>query len=305
MARRKRGDKVDGWVIIDKPVGVGSTPAVTAVKRLLNAQKCGHAGTLDPLASGILPIGLGEATKTMPFVTDATKEYQFTVRFGEETETDDLEGAVSAAGGEMPSEAHIRAALDHFVGVIEQVPPAYSAIKVAGQRAYDLARKGEAVDLKARRVEIFALTLDTYAGESQTATFTVTCAKGTYVRSLGRDLARHLGTYGHIVMLRRTRVGPFGLDHAISLENWRAIEDRARAFAELLPITTALDDILVLAIGEEETNRIRHGQAIDLPSGGPSGEAPTDPVLLEHEGKPVALAEVRVNALHPLRVFNL
>ncbi len=216
MSRGKKGDKIDGWVVLDKPVGLGSTPAVSRVRRLFGAQKAGHGGTLDPLASGVLPIALGEATKTVPFVMDGRKEYRFTLRFGQARSTEDAEGEVTATSEARPTDEAIRRALPAFVGEVEQVPPAFSALKVDGKRAYDLARAGEPVDLKPRRIVIERLEL---VGRADTdhADFVVSCGKGTYIRSLGRDLALSLGTVGYLSALRRTAVGPFREEAAISL----------------------------------------------------------------------------------------
>jgi tRNA pseudouridine55 synthase len=208
--------KVDGWVVLDKPLGMGSTQAVGRVRWLFTAAKAGHGGTLDPLATGVLPIALGEATKTVPFVMDGRKEYRFTLRFGQARSTDDGEGAVTATSDDRPSDEAIRAALPRFTGCFEQMPPAFSALKIGGQRAYDLARAGQAVDLKPRAVTIDRLELLSRP-DADHADFVVTCGKGTYIRSLGRDLARALGTVGHLSALRRTAVGPFREELAISL----------------------------------------------------------------------------------------
>src|SRR5260221_5797455 len=203
MGRRKTGDKIDGWVILDKPVGLGSTPAVSKVRRLFGAQKAGHGGTLDPLASGVLPIALGEATKTVPFVMDGRKRYRFTVAWGEERDTDDTEGRVTQTSALRPSAEAVRALLPRFTGLIEQIPPQYSAIKVQGERAYDLARDGETVELKPRPVEIHELTLVEH-GDNGQSVFEAQCGKGTYVRALARDIGRILGCFGHISALRPT-----------------------------------------------------------------------------------------------------
>src|ERR1700674_70194 len=211
MARRKKGKAIHGWLVLDKPAGMTSTQAVGAVRRLFGARKAGHGGTLDPLASGVLPIALGEATKTVPFVMDGRKEYRFTLRFGEARATEDAEGEVIATSDLRPTDEAIRSALPAFVGDIEQVPPAFSALKIEGKRAYDLARAGEPVDLKPRRVLIERLAL---LGRPDTdhADFVVSCGKGTYIRSLGRDLELSLGTVGHLSALRRTAVGPLRED---------------------------------------------------------------------------------------------
>jgi len=218
MARKRRGNPVHGWVVLDKPLGLSSTQAVGKVRRLFQAQKAGHGGTLDPLATGILPIALGEATKTMPYMVDGVKGYQFTLTFGENTDTWDAEGAVTARSDVRPSKNEILGALPQFIGDIEQVPPRYSAIKVDGKRSYDLARSGEVVELKSRQVTVDSFELIEMDADS--ATFDVACGKGTYIRSLARDLAAALGTCGHVTMLRRTRVGPFTLEQSFSLDTW-------------------------------------------------------------------------------------
>lgn len=299
MARKRKGDKINGWIIIDKPLEIGSTKIVAIVKRILNAQKVGHGGTLDPLASGILPIGLGEATKTMPYIVDSSKEYEFTVKWGTATDSDDMEGAILHSGGHIPTKDEILSILPAFIGAIEQVPPAYSAIKVDGKRAYALARAGEEVVLKSRTVEIQALSLDSINNETGEASFTATCGKGTYIRSLGRDMALKLGTFGHITKLRRTRVGPFSLKDAISLDKLENMGHKERAMELLLPIVTALDDIPVLAITEDEAAFVKNGGQIKLQT------ANEDVVILTHEETPIALASIEDQTVKLLRVFNM
>lgn len=299
MARRRKGDKVDGWLVVDKPTDYSSAKIVAIAKRVFNAQKVGHGGTLDPLATGILPIGFGEATKTMPYIVDATKEYEFSVKWGTETDSDDCEGEIIRSGGIIPASADVDAVLAGFVGIIEQVPPAYSAIKVDGQRAYALARAGADVEMKSRRVEIQSLRLLSFNEEVGASTFHVTCGKGTYVRALGRDIARKLGTYGHITMLRRTRVGPFGLDTAISLEKLEDLRHSARAADDLQPITTALDDILAYAVSAQEAADIKMGRSILNP------KAKQGVCVLMNGEIPVAIAEATDDTIRPLRVFNM
>lgn len=299
MARRRKGEKIDGWLVIDKPLGITSSKVVGNVKYLTKAQKVGHGGTLDPLASGILPIGLGEATKTMPFIVDASKEYEFTVEWGSATDSDDKEGAVIHSGGHVPTEKDVQAALSAFVGTIQQIPPAYSAIKVDGQRAYKLARDGETVELKPRSVEIQSLKVVSHDVLAQSTSFHVECGKGTYVRSLGRDIALKLGTWAHITVLRRTRVGPFGLDRAISLEKLEQLGHSAPAAEYVLPVVTALDDILALAITEAEASDIRFGRNIL------SSKAKQGTLVLMAGDMPVAIAEAEDGVIHPLRVFNM
>ncbi|MFZ0810817.1 MAG: tRNA pseudouridine(55) synthase TruB, partial [Bradyrhizobium sp.] len=249
--RRDKRD-VHGWVVLDKPIGMTSTHAVAVVKRLFSAKRAGHAGTLDPLASGGLPIAIGEATKTVPFVMDGRKRYRFTVTWGEERDTDDTEGRVTRTSDLRPSPEAIMALLPRFTGLIEQIPPQYSAIKVQGERAYDLARDGETVELKPRPVEIHQLTLVEQIDNSHSV-LEAECGKGTYVRALARDIGRILGCFGHISALRRTLVGPFVENDMIPLEQLEALCDRAASgegsLADaLLPVETALDDIPALAV---------------------------------------------------------
>jgi len=301
MSRRTAGEKVDGWVILDKPVGLGSTPAVGKVRRLFGAQKAGHGGTLDPLASGVLPIALGEATKTVPFVMDGRKEYRFTLRFGEARSTEDAEGEVTAVSQARPTDGDIRQALSAFVGNIEQVPPAFSALKIDGKRAYDLARAGEIVDLKSRRVVVERLQLVTRP-DADHADFVVGCGKGTYIRSLGRDLALALGTVGHLSALRRTAAGPFREEAAISLPKLEALGHIPALLGALAPVVTALDDIPALALTEAQADRLRHGQSVLL-----TRDAPPFGALVRAEvgNRLVALVRSDGVSLKPVRVFNL
>jgi tRNA pseudouridine55 synthase len=301
MSRRKSGDKVDGWVILDKPVGLGSTPAVSRVRRLFGAQKAGHGGTLDPLASGVLPIALGEATKTVPFVMDGRKEYRFTLRFGQARSTEDAEGEVTATSDLRPTDEAIRGALAAFVGEVEQVPPAFSALKIEGKRAYDLARAGEPVALKPRRVLIERLEL-LGRPDADHADFVVSCGKGTYIRSLGRDLALSLGTVGYLSALRRTAVGPFREEAAISLPKLEALGHIPALLGALAPVATALDDIPALALTEAQADRLRQGQPVLL-----TRDAPPSGALLRAESGSRLVALVRSDgaSLQPVRVFNL
>ncbi|MEA2803097.1 MAG: tRNA pseudouridine55 synthase [Rhodospirillaceae bacterium] len=301
MSRRKSGDKVDGWVILDKPVGLGSTPAVSRVRRLFGAQKAGHGGTLDPLASGVLPIALGEATKTVPFVMDGRKEYHFTLRFGQARSTEDAEGEVTATSDLRPTDEAIRGALAAFVGEVEQVPPAFSALKIEGKRAYDLARAGEPVALKPRRVLIERLEL-LGRPDADHADFVVSCGKGTYIRSLGRDLALSLGTVGYLSALRRTAVGPFREEAAISLPKLEALGHIPALLGALAPVATALDDIPALALTEAQADRLRQGQPVLL-----TRDAPPSGALLRAETGSGLVALVRSDgtSLKPVRVFNL
>ena len=301
MNPKRTKQKVDGWVVLDKPLGMGSTQAVGRVRWLFTAEKAGHGGTLDPLATGVLPIALGEATKTVPFVMDGRKEYRFTLRFGEARSTDDGEGAVTATSEDRPSDQAIRAALPRFTGHVEQTPPAFSALKIGGQRAYDLARAGQTVDLKPRQVMIDRLELVSRP-DADHADFVVGCGKGTYIRSLGRDLAQALGTVGHLSALRRTAVGPFREESAISLPKLEALGHIPPLLGVLVPVATALDDIPALALTGTQADRLRHGQPVlltrDVP---PSGTL----VRAETGSKLVALVRSDGVALQPVRVFNL
>ena len=265
MSRRKpRGRPLDGWLIIDKPPGLTSTDVVNRVRRAFDAQKAGHGGTLDPLATGVLPIAFGAATKTVPYVMDGTKLYRFTLRFGEARDTDDADGKVTATSAVRPTDEQIRAALPRFRGDIMQIPPAFSAVKVAGERAYDMAREGRPPVLEPRpaRVDCFDLI---ERPDADNAIFEVASGKGVYMRSLARDLAIACGTLGHIAALRRLRVGPFTEARAIPLDKLHATDDTAPASPDLLlPVATALADIPALALTEAEASGLRHGQAISL-----------------------------------------
>jgi tRNA pseudouridine55 synthase len=306
---QKKRDKRDvhGWVVLDKPVGMTSTHAVAIIKRLFSAKRAGHAGTLDPLATGGLPIALGEATKTVPFVMDGRKRYRFTVAWGEERDTDDTEGRVTRISELRPSAEAIRALLPQFTGLIEQTPPQYSAIKIAGERAYDLARDGEVVALQPRPVEIHQLTLVDQPDSSHSV-FEAECGKGTYVRALARDIGRLLGCFGHICALRRTLVGPFGEDDMIPLEQLEALCDRAASgegsLADaLLPVETALDDIPALAVTRADAARLHRGQAVLLRGRDAPNSSGT--VYVTVAGRLLALAEIGNGELIPKRVFNL
>lgn len=294
---KRRGQPISGWVVLDKPLGLSSAGAVGKVRRLFDAAKAGHAGTLDPLATGILPIALGEATKTMSLVVDGAKAYRFALRFGESRSTDDAEGAVTATSDRRPAEADLRAVLPAFTGTITQVPPAYSAIKVGGERAYTLARAGEAVELAPRTVSIAQLDLVSFDGD--TAEIAVECGKGTYIRSLARDLAQALGSVGYMASLRRTRVGRFTEAAAFSLDSLGALRHSARLAEALLPLSAVLDDIPALALGDDDAHRLRSGQRIRV-SGSSQGL-----VFVTADGKPVALARVEAGVAEPIRVFNL
>jgi tRNA pseudouridine55 synthase len=313
MARRKKGAKVHGWVVLDKPEGMTSTQCVAAVRRIFDAQKAGHAGTLDPMATGILAIALGEATKTVPFAMDAEKIYRFTVAFGEARDTDDAQGKLTATSDRRPTKAEIEAAIPAMTGTLSQVPPAYSAIRVDGERAYDLAREGEEVLLEARDVEIYEARL-LAVPDPDHAEFEILCGKGTYVRSWARDIALKLGTLGHVSQLRRTRVGGFTEDLAIGLEKLRSFMHIPAAFEHLRPISTALDGIPALAVSGPDAVRLRSGNPVmiranqfaqitkDISEG---EELQGQTVFIRTaDDEPVALAEVAQGELRPFRVFN-
>jgi tRNA pseudouridine55 synthase len=315
MGRRRKGEAVSGWIVLDKPIDLGSTQAVSRVRRAFNAQKAGHAGTLDPLASGVLPIALGEATKTVPYLVEADKTYRFTIEWGATTASFDREGAVTQTSDVRPATAAIAEALTAFVGEIEQIPPAFSAIKVDGERAYDLAREGIEVDLKPRKVVVHEMRLID-APDADHAELEMSCGKGTYVRAVARDLAIALGACAHVSALRRTRVGPFDIGRAISLEFLEDICHSSDGSGVLLPVETALDDIPALAVTTEDAFRLSQGRPIVLlprqietlktrlasPSGG--GYA-SRTVLAMHGAVAVSICEMRAGQLSPTRVFNL
>ncbi len=292
-----------GWIILDKPIGLGSTQAVAAVKRNLREAgygkvKTGHGGTLDPLAEGVLPIALGEATKLAGRMLDASKIYEFTVRFGEETDTLDAEGQVVETSAVRPSRPELEAVLPRFTGPIEQVPPAYSALKVDGKRAYDLARAGETVQLDTRPVTIHSLALREVAGDDE-ATFIANVSKGTYIRSLARDIAHALGTVGHVSMLRRLKAGPFTLAQAISLDKLNEIGKGAALEDVILPLEAGLDDIPALSLDPEAVGAVRQGRVL---SGLPQG----DGLYWARAGKvPVALIQITAGTAKVVRGFNL
>src|SRR5689334_12100644 len=295
-------EMLHGWIILDKPVGLGSTTAVSAVKRIFRQAgepktKVGHGGTLDPLASGVLPIALGEATKLCGQMLDATKVYDFTIRFGEETDTLDAEGQVVATSEVRPTSEQIEAVLARFTGEIEQVPPAYSALKIGGKAAYKRARAGEEVELKPRRTTIFDLHLVETSEDS--ATLSATVSKGTYIRSLARDIAHALGTVGHVSYLRRTRAGPFGLDQAVSLDFLEETAKARQLTRTVLPLEAALDDIPALPVTSRQAELLRQGQRL--------AGFPAQPglQLATSESTPVALVEATADGLRVVRGFNL
>jgi tRNA pseudouridine55 synthase len=309
MARRKKGLPVSGWVNLDKPYDLGSTQAVGKVRWLYTAQKAGHAGTLDPLATGILPIALGEATKTVSFLVDADKTYRFTLEWGRSTASFDREGATTAESDVRPTAEQVQAQLSRFIGEIEQVPPNFSAIKVDGERAYDLARDGVEFELKGRPVTIHDLRI-VAVPDTDHITLEMDCGKGTYVRAVARDLAAALGACAHVSELRRTRVGPFGEETAITLEKLENLGHKAALPEALLPVSTALDDIPALAVTAEDAFRLAQGRSIVLLPrqvealreqliGGSRTVCAMDGERL------VALAEMRAGSLNPVRVFQL
>ncbi len=303
MARRKKGKSVHGWIVLDKPQGLTSTQAVGAVRRAFDARKAGHAGTLDPLATGILPIALGEATKTVPYAVDGKKSYRFTVRWGVETDTDDAEGQAVRTSDCRPERGAIEALLPDFTGEIQQVPPAFSAIKIDGNRAYDLARAGEEVQLEARPVQIDRLSLVDMP-DRDTAVFEADCGKGTYVRALARDMGRRLGCLGHLVQLRRTRVAGFTEADAVSLDALRAAAEAGEdaVGAHLLPLEAALRELAELSVGQNDAARLLRGQAVlirgrDAPTGGGATYATC-------KGHLIAVGHIEKGEMRPTRVFN-
>jgi len=307
MARKRKGLPIHGWLNIDKPVGLTSSDVVNRVRRAIGAAKAGHGGTLDPLATGVLPVALGEATKTVSYAMDGLKTYRFGVRWGIATATDDAEGEIIEESPVRPGRDAIEAALGQFTGDIEQVPPAYSAIKVKGRRAYDLARRDEAVELAPRQVHVRALCLDDIP-DADHAVFSVASGKGVYVRSLARDLARALGTVGHVSELRRTAVAGFHENSAISLDKLEALGHSAAASDILLPVETVLDDIPALALTRQEANQLRHGQGVavlPVASRSPFKDiSQGDTVVAMAEGKLVALAKIAGGEIRPVRVMN-
>jgi tRNA pseudouridine55 synthase len=340
--KRSKGFPVNGWLILDKPQGITSTHALSRVKRLFEAKKAGHAGTLDPLATGVLPIAFGEATKTVPYVFDGEKSYLFTVRWGVETNTDDSEGEETRRSDLRPSRAEIETALEQFRGEIMQTPPQFSAIKVSGERAYDLARDGESFELAPRLIVVTRLEIDGEPGPDF-CSFSADCGKGAYVRALARDLGRALGCFGHVVALRRTRVGPFSIAASVTLDHLqelgaepeaseaaqapqaptrdapndqpadgpparprfpgRSSESRARLLTTLKPVEAALGAIPELAISGSDAGRLRRGQSVIIRG----RDAPVigGPVYVTLKGTLIALGEVSQGEFRPSRVFTL
>ena len=300
MSRRKKGNPVHGWVVLDKPLGMTSTQAVGAVRRLFDAQKAGHAGTLDPLATGILPIALGEATKTVPFAVDGEKAYRFTVRFGIETDTDDAEGKIVRTSEKLPTAQEIDNILADFTGEISQVPPTFSAIKVEGNRAYDLARSGEEVVLEPRWIVVEDLRLiDMTEGA---AILEAECGKGTYVRAIARDMGRALGSAAHVINLRRTRVGAFDEAVSVTLDTLRAAAEAGDIAAHLRPVEAALDDIPGLSVGPGDAVNLARGQAVLVR--GRDAPVLNGAAYAHFKGRILALGELEKGAFRPTRMFN-
>ncbi len=300
--RPKKRD-VNGWLVLDKPLGMTSTHAVAVAKRLFNAKKAGHAGTLDPLASGLLPIAFGEATKTVPFVMDGEKAYRFTVRWGVETSTDDAESAAVATSDLRPSVAEIEAILPHYTGEIMQTPPQFSALKIDGERAYDLARQGNEVKLIARPVEIHALRLVSH--EADSAVFEAECGKGTYVRALARDFGRELGCYGHVIALRRTRVGPFLEENSVTPDTLQPDldGDASTPDAYLLSVEAGLLELPSISISGHDAARLQRGQSVILR--GRDAPIVQGSLYATCQGRLIAFGEIEEGAFVPRRVFNL
>jgi len=303
MGRRKKGRAIHGWLVLDKPFGMTSTQAVGAVRRLFDARKAGHAGTLDPLATGVLPIALGEATKTVPYAVDGTKHYRFTVRWGAGTDTDDAEGRITATSELRPAREAVEALLPRFTGSILQTPPAFSAIKVDGNRAYDLARAGEVVELEARLVQIDSLDLRDMP-DADTAIFEARCGKGTYVRALARDMGSELECLGHLIALRRTRVAPFEEAQAVRLSDLEAAAEEGEdaLHALLLPIEAALQDLAAISVGQNDAARLLRGQAVLIR--GRDAPTTTGPTYATCKGQLIAVGLIEKGELRPVRVFN-
>ncbi len=316
MGKRKKGEDVSGWVVLDKPLDMTSTHAVSAVRRIFNANKAGHAGTLDPLASGVLPIALGEATKTVPWLMEAQKVYLFTIKWGVSTDTQDREGKPVATSDVRPGETAIREALAGFHGEIEQIPPQFSAVKVDGERAYDIARSGEAVELEARSVVVHEAELVGTEGDDL-AHFRVRSGKGFYIRALVRDLAAKLGAEGHVWRLRRAAVGPFTEAESVTLDALEDLRHKGAASERLKPVETALDDIPALAVNGEDAFKLRQGRPIVLlphvmealkpkfRDRTVAGQDASRAAVALFEGKAVALGDVRAGQFRPTRVFHI
>ncbi len=305
MARRKKGNIVNGWIVLDKRIGMTSTQSVGAVRRIFDAQKAGHAGTLDPLATGILPIALGEATKTVSYAVDGEKAYRFTVRWGAETNTDDAEGTVARSSEQRPTMADIEEILPRYIGDVMQTPPQFSAIKIDGNRAYDLAREGEVVVIEPREVHIDALRIVDMPDDSTTV-FEAECGRGTYVRAIARDIGRDLGCFGHVIALRRTRVGPFHENDAITMDELEAAgqaDDGGAALAAALrSVDAALEGLTQLQVSQQDGGRIARGQSILIR--GRDAPVMTGEAYAMCRGRPLAIGILEQGEFKPLRVFN-
>ncbi len=306
MARRKKGNPVNGWIVLDKRAGMTSTQSVGAVRRLYNAQKAGHAGTLDPLATGVLPLALGEATKTVSFAVDGEKAYRFTVRWGAETNTDDAEGVVTRSSDIRPTLPEIEAMLPRYIGLVMQTPPQFSAIKIDGNRAYDLAREGEVVPLEAREVVIDALRIVDMPDDATTV-FEAECGRGTYVRAIARDIGRDLGCYGHVIALRRTRVGPFHENDAVLLDELdeaaRLDDGGAELSRSLLGVDAALQGLAQLNVSSQDAARITRGQSVLIR--GRDAPIMAGDAYAICRGQPIAIGILEQGEFRPTRVFNL
>lgn len=299
---KRKGDKISGWLVIDKPKGMGSTQVVGKTRYLLHAAKNGHCGTLDPFATGVLPIAFGEATKLISYVMDGDKEYEFWLKFGVTTDTLDCDGTVVAEGGKVPTKEEIEAVLSQFVGEITQVPPVYSAIKINGKRAYDLARKGEKVEIPERKVEIYSLDLLDMP-ESDVVHCRVRCSKGTYVRTLGADIAEKLGTLGYLQALRRTKCGVFDVSSTILLENLEKIEYGGERQKELLAVITCLRDIADIAVTEADAIKLKQGQSLS-PKSYQINDLMGKEVIATCGGNLIAVVRIDERKISPVRVFN-
>ena len=303
---KKRGKPIHGWVAFDKPLGMSSTQGVGKIRWLFDAEKAGHGGTLDPLATGLLPIALGEATKTVQWAMDGRKKYEFRIKWGAETATDDLEGEITATSALRPNKTGIESMLKEFLGEITQIPPIYSALKIDGERAYDLARAGETPEMKPRQVLIEELRL-LACNNPEHADFEVVCGKGTYIRALARDMGRKLGCLGHLTLLRRTQVGPFIENDMISLESLEELShkpDRDEALQSVLrSIVTVLDGIPALAVMDGQAAQLRQGQSVLLR--GANAPINCEAVLVTHEGRPLGICEIAQGSLKTKRLFNL
>ncbi len=303
---KKRGKPIHGWVVFDKPLNMSSTQAVGKIRWLFDAEKAGHGGTLDPLATGLLPIALGEATKTVQWAMDGLKTYRFSVTWGAETSTDDLEGKITARSGLRPTLVSIESILKTFTGEITQIPPIYSALKIEGERAYDLARAGEKPEMTPRKVMIEELRL-LDSSSPERADFETVCGKGTYIRALARDMGRALGCLGHLSLLRRTQVGPFLEKDMISLESLEEMRHRPNHESALQgaiqSISTVLDGIPALAVLDQDAAKLRQGQQVLL--SGANAPINCDAVLVNHDGRPLGICEIKQGSLKTKRLFNL